>query len=423
VRVLAWVAVPTVIWLLLVAHTTDRGMYEGWFTIASLCFAAILAHLVQEPASAVSRLLAVKPLEYTGRITYGLYLWHWPIMMATYEWFQDWGVAEPVAIALWLVAAFVFAGASWRFLEEPVLRYAARFRRVDPSLERTLGKPRTGKRWSGAKVAAVVAGLVAACAVVLVLAIAVSPSEVEPTPLDERALAYQTLARDAPDGSLRTLVAGDSLAFGMSRVPGQIDVNGLFGSTAAMLGCGIADGEIVVDGRVSAPRPCEFRWQDLYRTARRSFEPDVAVLMAGQGEVFDRVVDGRVLAFGTPELEAHLRAQLERAHRILTRDGASLLLATVPCVEPAPTLPPSWIAIMRDRSRYQWVNRVRRDFAADHRDTVRIVELDDLLCEDGVPRDEVDGVELRPDGSNLTPDGARAVWRWLAPQARAARGD
>jgi peptidoglycan/LPS O-acetylase OafA/YrhL len=69
------------------------------------------------------RLLTLPPLRAVGRISYGLYLYHWPIYFAT-VWFDP----TPAKAATAIGATFAVATASYWAIERPILRYASRFR-------------------------------------------------------------------------------------------------------------------------------------------------------------------------------------------------------------------------------------------------------------------------------------------------------
>ena len=63
------------------------------------------------------------------------------------------------------------------------------------------------------------------------------------------------------------------------------------------------------------------------------------------------------------------------------------------------------------------LNRVFSDFAAAHPDRVSLLDLDHFLCPHGAPcNPKVDGVDVRPDGTHLSPAGAGLVARWMLPQ-------
>lgn len=64
------------------------------------------------------RLLALPPFVFVGRISYSLYLWHWPVIVALSYGSAD---ALPAGSALAAVAiSLVLAAASWRWIEQPV---------------------------------------------------------------------------------------------------------------------------------------------------------------------------------------------------------------------------------------------------------------------------------------------------------------
>lgn len=74
--------------------------------------------------SMASAVLASAPLRSTGRISYGLYLWHWPILV----FFRHYaGGAMPTAFeaSLLIATAWLAAYLSWQFVEEPVRRLHA----------------------------------------------------------------------------------------------------------------------------------------------------------------------------------------------------------------------------------------------------------------------------------------------------------
>jgi peptidoglycan/LPS O-acetylase OafA/YrhL len=69
--------------------------------------------------------LSLKPLEYTGRISYGRYLWHYPILLIGTPY-----VPHAVRVLL-VIAAYPVAAASFHFVEKPFLRLKARFEPTD----------------------------------------------------------------------------------------------------------------------------------------------------------------------------------------------------------------------------------------------------------------------------------------------------
>ena len=78
---------------------------------------AVIAAGLGEPLSAPSRILAVRPLRWFGRISYSLYLWHWPILVLPAAALGT-ALDLPWRLLLALVSIGV-AAASQRWIEEP----------------------------------------------------------------------------------------------------------------------------------------------------------------------------------------------------------------------------------------------------------------------------------------------------------------
>jgi peptidoglycan/LPS O-acetylase OafA/YrhL len=119
--------------LLFTADIRSEPMYYGFFLLCSTSVAGILSELVQHPDGGLARALSWKPFQTAGEMTYGLYIWHWPVILVIAQ-YTSW--PEFPTIAVQVVAGFLVAAASYRWLERPLLvRYAPRFPRVTPERE------------------------------------------------------------------------------------------------------------------------------------------------------------------------------------------------------------------------------------------------------------------------------------------------
>jgi peptidoglycan/LPS O-acetylase OafA/YrhL len=86
--------------------------------VASMAAAGLI--IASQPGSLASRAMSIPPLVYVGKISYGLYLYHWPIFLLG----ERWTVHSPFHLgAIGLVALiFAVAALSYEFIEKPFLR-------------------------------------------------------------------------------------------------------------------------------------------------------------------------------------------------------------------------------------------------------------------------------------------------------------
>jgi peptidoglycan/LPS O-acetylase OafA/YrhL len=95
----------------------------GW-PMAEICLVIILYRLMAWEGTPLHRLLEFQPLVWIGRLSYGLYLWHYPIFEKVGGWRSLGVLVIPVAFAL----TFSVATLSFYFVETPFLRLKSRFK-------------------------------------------------------------------------------------------------------------------------------------------------------------------------------------------------------------------------------------------------------------------------------------------------------
>jgi peptidoglycan/LPS O-acetylase OafA/YrhL len=102
-------------------------MYFGGYFLAGLMAALLIANVAASPAGWISRLFSIGPLQAVGRVSYGLYLYHLPVVLFT-EGLRTHGWANFVWVSvLRLVLSLGMAFASYRFVEKPFLRLKSKF--------------------------------------------------------------------------------------------------------------------------------------------------------------------------------------------------------------------------------------------------------------------------------------------------------
>ncbi|MCR6482913.1 acyltransferase [Amycolatopsis sp. OK19-0408] len=116
--VLGWVGVAALITCGLVLDVGE--VFPGWAALWPTTAAALVI-LAGATGSAVAadRLLASKPLEYVGNLSYALYLWHWPVLVL-YLVARHREVVGPLGGAVVIGTSVLLAAATHHFVEQPL---------------------------------------------------------------------------------------------------------------------------------------------------------------------------------------------------------------------------------------------------------------------------------------------------------------
>ncbi|QDH20996.1 acyltransferase family protein [Saccharibacillus brassicae] len=104
----------------LIFKSNDYGtfLYRGGMVLLSLATTILVAALAH-PACRLGRVLGAKPLRWIGARSYGLYLWHYPVIVLTTP-LVNTGGPNMTRILLQLLVSFVLAELSYRYVEQPV---------------------------------------------------------------------------------------------------------------------------------------------------------------------------------------------------------------------------------------------------------------------------------------------------------------
>lgn len=97
-------------------------MFPGYAALwPVLCAAAVIVAATSGSRLGVDRLLATRPLEYVGNLSYALYLWHWPVLVL-YLVARDRVEVGLVGGAGIIALSFVLAALTYHLVEEPARR-------------------------------------------------------------------------------------------------------------------------------------------------------------------------------------------------------------------------------------------------------------------------------------------------------------
>ncbi|MFJ4846809.1 acyltransferase family protein [Streptomyces sp. NPDC088733] len=107
----------------LLVSGTSAFVYRGG--LVPVCLAAAALTVAAGGPGRIARLLAWRPLAWTGRRSYGIYLWHWPVLACLVNAAPE-ALSSPFVRCAALALPVVLAAVSYRVLEEPLLRLGLR---------------------------------------------------------------------------------------------------------------------------------------------------------------------------------------------------------------------------------------------------------------------------------------------------------
>ncbi len=113
------VGVSVLAWELVHVSGSGGAGYLGGIAIAALAAGAVV--VAAAGSGMIGSLLGRAPLRWIGIRSYGIYLWHWPVIAL----FAARAGAASTAVGIRVAesaVAIMLAAASWRWIEEPILR-------------------------------------------------------------------------------------------------------------------------------------------------------------------------------------------------------------------------------------------------------------------------------------------------------------
>jgi peptidoglycan/LPS O-acetylase OafA/YrhL len=400
-QILGWAAVGGGLYLW--SHVTGTGgfLFQGGYFLFALGVALVIFCAITAQRGALAQALGNPVFRYIGKISYGAYLWHFPLFqLLSGERLHLYG--NPL-LTLRICATLLVATGSFYLVEQPI-----RQRRF-----------LSFKEWRG--------WVVTSIAVLVVVAVTVAatvPSTAEAADTGKMTGPQYTGPR------VKIMIFGDSVAWraGFAMLASQpqntYDVNI---DNGAIVGCGVLRStryrthgvSNVMVPQCNTASPASAQWPAQWRTDLEQFKPNVVMLLAGRWEVSDRLIDGRWLHIGDPAFDADLKRSLEQAVQVGTSTGATMMLMTSPCFssgeqdngEPWPE---------DSLSRLAAYNAMVRQVAAEHPSTVELTDFGQDLCPGGIYTTSFNGVQLRDgDGVHIVPTAAAGQWldTLLLPEA------
>ncbi|MFM8409597.1 MAG: acyltransferase family protein [Alphaproteobacteria bacterium] len=404
-----WIAGPVaaaaIVFLWHRASLADEALDRGGLAAFGLLSGVAVAAAALSGGPLV-RLLSLRGLRRIGQVSYGAYLFHWPLFLVLSP--GRTGLGPWPLLVLRLAATFAAAEASYRFLEAPALRSAV------------VPWPRFATVGLGATLLAAllaVAGRPETFRLQVTSAIRELLERVDGSPRTERAL--------------RLGMFGDSSAMSLAMgIEPWLRDRGAFAVADGdlLMGCGLLEvGQREVHGswvdeassegvdRHGKPARCSDlprRWA----SAVREQGLDVAVVFLGWWEVCNRRTrpGAPVVHVGQPDVDREISVRVGRLVDDLSAAGASVVWILSPRVR-APlrdgaVLPSD--AAAADPARMERFDEIVRQVAASRRDRMRTIDLGEHLR--GRPGGEFDE-SLRADVHFSIEGGATLADEWLGP--------
>ncbi len=381
--------------------TGSAGEFRDGLLIAVAAGAvAVIAPVALDQRGAIARLLAWQPLAWLGAISYGIYLWHWPVFLVIDGQRTGW-TGLPLFVVR-TIATVALAAASWWLIEQPIRRW----RPVHmPQLRLAAATLTTAV---AVTVLTVPVGAPPTAAGISSAAAALPSSPVEIMRREQEA------ARNT-GGPRMVSVFGDSIAWTMMRylppTPGFSFID------RTTIGCGIVrGGPYRSAGEVLPQKPeCETwpaRW-----SSRISYDrPDIALLIVGRWELVDRMHNGDWTHIGDEAYDDYLTGEIRTALTILGSTGARVIVATQPYnrrgerpngkpfPEDEPERVDNWNALLRE---------VLEDYP-----NVEVLDLNEKLSPNGYYTTKVNGIKVRSDGVHPTAEAVNWLTPWLLDALR-----
>jgi hypothetical protein len=382
-----------------------REFRAGLLIAVALAAVLVVAVAALDPRGPVAIVLAWRPLVWLGNISYGVYLWHWPIFLVLNGERTGWSGLS--LFGLRCVATLAVATVSWRLIEQPVRRW----------------RPARGPLLplAGATVATAVA--------VTVLVVPVGPRSGGPldASLPPGVSPVAVVSPSPPAGPARAVVQrdprrpftvsvfGDSIGWTlMHYLP---STPGFHFVDHTVIGCSLVRGGPYryLGQTLDQKTECE-SWPSRWTAEAAADRPDATLLIVGRWETVDRVNEGRWAHIGDPAFDAYLVGELRRAVDILSANGAPLTVANLPYSRRGERPDGSLFPEDQPDRVNRWNTLLRRTIG--QHPNVGMLDLNKKLCPEGVYTAKVDGIQVRSDGVHPTAEGVKWLTPWLEESLR-----
>jgi peptidoglycan/LPS O-acetylase OafA/YrhL len=432
---------------------TSGIVYRGGMLLVSVLSVLLIAVATHPAAHTFRMIIGSRPLVTIGRRSYGLYLWHWPILVLTNA------VSSTARLLLVLAAVAVVTEASYRFIEQPIragafgawwngqgrstvqrLGYGVAAVALVGPLTLALARSRTtdivvGGRAESFELATTTTTLnpalaetatteASGAAATTTATTTTATTTTATTTTATTTTATTTTATTttattttaAAAGPVRVVIVGDSQAESLARnLPSGIETVFTI-SDGSVDGCGVWD-----DGEIWS-RFKDYKrknqgcvgWPAKWAASVTAAKADIALVAVGAWDVFDVAYVEGVTQFNTAKWDAKFTANLNKGIAAASGAGAKVALLEVPCFNPVEskgaTVPP--LTERGEPWRTAHVNQLLKQIALADPTHVSFVAGPTQWCANGPIATDLN---YRWDGVHVYRPGAKLVFDTIAP--------
>jgi len=122
-----WIPAAFAIAVLVLTVTQSHRFlyYGGWLVVAALVATLLIAAL--DETTWLSSMLSMRPLVWLGTVSYGLYLWHVPIILLTANLLKPKGYGSAAVAVVAVPTSILIASLSFYLIERPINRAGRRW--------------------------------------------------------------------------------------------------------------------------------------------------------------------------------------------------------------------------------------------------------------------------------------------------------
>jgi peptidoglycan/LPS O-acetylase OafA/YrhL len=406
------------------ADGSDHWLYPWGFLLLDALSVGLIAVIMTTPQAIANRVFSLGPLRWVGNISYGLYLWHFPLFL----WIDQsaTGLHGVSLLAVRVVVAVAVSAASYYLVEQPI-----RQRRWPVWIIRGLAPITAAAGVVSLALAANAAAIPTSVAPPFVqthLAGTDGPCQVKltntkytgtvaPPKADESSFQTHALGRGIatwPAASTtkafttcppkRALLIGDSIAFTIG-VPYLYDEQkyGEAISNAAILGCAFGiQGELDVNGIWKPPpKDCPDALST-WDAEANAFGAGEIIIELGYRDEFNWKWDGKIVHLGEPAFDNYVESRIRYYIKVLGDDGKrKLLFLSVPFVDP-PAQANGTPAPEGATARHTEINSLISQAAMTDGSDAAVLNIDTYLSPNDAYTTDLNGQLCRFDGIHVT---------------------